>query len=429
MSSGNYVNHERLKTPLLDEAEKRGVTAIISDESPYGLFIWDVLSETLCYAASLVPEVTDDLTQIDDAMKLGYNWVKGPFELIDEIGIEYFVSRLKNSGKNVPDFLLNSSNNKFYNNSNSTLSTLSASGELNPIIRPKGVLRFSEARQTLEPINSNESASWFEYEGAAIVEFHSKANALDSESLDMISDAVTTSEKKGLRGVIVHNDFQHFSCGVSLWSVRNCFEKNDFDGLDAFLSYFQNTMLQMRDSKLPVIAAPVGMSIGGGFEVVLHADHVVSHANSVMGLVESFVGVVPAGGGCKEMLYRWTEKLNDSEKGAWKSFMNIGLGRKANSPQEADALTMRRPGDVFQMNRDRILNVALSSLDETKKADQRSPLALSGVKHFQQMLEWLEVNHKKGMLTPHDVTVGTEIGRIMSGGDCPAGSVFPNRKY
>ena len=108
--------------------------------------------------------------------------------------------------------------------------------------------------------------------------------------------------------------------------------------------------------------------------------------------------------------------------------MNIGLGRKANSPQEADTLTMRRPGDVFQMNRDRILNVALSSLDETKKAGQRSPLALSGVKHFQEMLEWLEVNHKKGMLTPHDVTVGTEIGRIMSGGDCPAGSVFSEQE-
>lgn len=426
--SGDYIDHERLKTPLLEKAEKVGVTAIISDESKYGLFIWEVLSETLCYAASLVPEVTEDLTQIDDAMKLGYNWVKGPFELIDEIGIDYLVNRLEKSGKDVPDFLLNSSNNKFYNTTNSVLSVLSPSGKLSPIIRPKGVLRFSEAKQTLAPINVNESASWFEYEGAAIVEFHSKANALDSQSLDMISDAVTCSEKKGLRGVIVHNDFQHFSCGVSLWSVRDCFEKNDFDGLDAFLAYFQNTMLQMRDSKLPVIAAPVGMSIGGGFEVVLHADHVVSHANSVMGLVESFVGVVPAGGGCKEMLYRWTEKLNDTQKGAWKSFMNIGLGRKANSPQEADALAMRRADDVFQMNRDRILNIALSKLDDTKKAGQRSPLALSGSEHFQEMLEWLEVNHKKGMLTPHDVIVGTEIGRIMSGGDCPAGTVFSEQE-
>ena len=424
LSNGNYVEHKRLKTSLLEDAEKIGVTAIISDQSKYGLFIWDVLSETLSYAASLVPEVTEDVTQIDDAMKLGYNWVKGPFELIDEIGVDYFVKRLKNSARDVPDFLENSLNNKFYTSSNSILSTLTNSGELKPIIRPKGVLRFSEARQTLAPINSNESASWFEYEGAAIVEFHSKANALDSQSLDMISDAVTASENKGLRGVIIHNDFQHFSCGVSLWSVRNCFEKNDFDGLDDFLAYFQNTMLQMRDSNLPVIAAPVGMSIGGGFEVVLHADHVVSHANSVMGLVESFVGVVPAGGGCKEMLYRWTEKLNDTQKGAWKSFMNIGLGRKANSPQEADALSMRRPGDTFQMNRDRILNAALSTIDITKKVGKRKPLALSGAEHYQEMLEWLEVNHKKGMLTPHDVTVGTEIGRVMSGGECPAGTVF-----
>ena len=424
LSNGNYVEHKRLKTSLLEDAEKIGVTAIISDQSKYGLFIWDVLSETLSYAASLVPEVTEDVTQIDDAMKLGYNWVKGPFELIDEIGIDYFVKRLKNSARDVPDFLENSLNNKFYTSSNSILSTLTNSGELKPIIRPKGVLRFSEARQTLAPINSNESASWFEYEGAAIVEFHSKANALDSQSLDMISDAVTASENKGLRGVIIHNDFQHFSCGVSLWSVRNCFEKNDFDGLDDFLAYFQNTMLQMRDSNLPVIAAPVGMSIGGGIEVVLHADHVVSHANSVMGLVESFVGVVPAGGGCKEMLYRWTEKLNDTQKGAWISFMNIGLGRKANSPQEADALSMRRPDDTFQMNRDRILNAALSSIDITKKVGKRKPLALSGAEHYQEMLEWLEVNHKKGMLTPHDVTVGTEIGRVMSGGECPAGTVF-----
>lgn len=424
LSNGSYVEHKRLKTSLLEEAEKTGVTAIISDQSKYGLFIWDVLSETLSYAASLVPEVTEDVTQIDDAMKLGYNWVKGPFELIDEIGIDYFVNRLKTSARDVPDFLENSTNKKFYINSNSILSTLTSSGELKPIVRPKGVLRFSEARQTLAPINSNESASWFEYEDAAVVEFHSKANALDSQSLDMISDAVTTAENKGLKGVIIHNDFQHFSCGVSLWSVRNCFEKNDFDGLDDFLAYFQNTMLQMRNSSLPVVAAPVGMSIGGGFEVVLHADHVVSHANSVMGLVESFVGVVPAGGGCKEMLYRWTEKLNDTQKGAWRSFMNIGLGRKANSPQEADALSMRRPGDTFQMNRDRILDAALSTIGTTKKAAKREPLALSGAEHYQEMLEWLEVNHKKGMLTPHDVTVGTEIGRVMSGGECPAGTVF-----
>ena len=424
LSNGEYIQHERLKDPLLDMAEKNGLSVILNDTGHYGLYIWRVLSETLCYAASLVPEVTEDLTQIDDAMKLGYNWAKGPFELLDEIGIEYFVDRLKSDGRDVPSFLLNSQSSKFYNGSESGLNFLEADGNTKPIVRSSGVLRFSEVRQTLKAINSNESASWYEYEGAAIIEFHSKANTLDSSSLDMISDALSESEKMGLRGVVIHNDFQHFSCGVSLWCVRNCFEKDDYDSLDAFLVYFQDTMLKMRSTKLPVIAAPVGMSIGGGFEVVLHADHVISHANSVMGLVESFVGVVPAGGGCKETLYRWADNLDDNHKAAWKSFMNIGLGRRANSPKEADGLSMRKRDDVFHMNRDYILNIALSSLDTTKKSKARKSLALSGAGHFQEMLQWLTANHKKGMLTPHDVTVGTEIARIVSGGDCPSGSIF-----
>ena len=171
LSNGNYDTHERLKTPLLEEAEKIGISVILNDKSPYGLYIWDVVSETLCYAASLVPEVTEDLTKIDDAMKLGYNWIKGPFELLDEIGIEYFVKRLKNDGRDVPEFLLKGLNNKFYNNSKSGLSSLSLDGSLKPIIRSNGVLRFSEVRQTLKAKNSNESASWFEYEDTAIVEF------------------------------------------------------------------------------------------------------------------------------------------------------------------------------------------------------------------------------------------------------------------
>ena len=424
LSNGDYVPHERLKAPLLEIAEKNGVSEILNDNGPYGLYIWRVLSETLCYAASLVPEVTEDLTQIDDAMKLGYNWIKGPFELLDEIGAEGFINRLKDDGRDVPSFLQKSLPKKFYTALESELSFLGVDGATKPIVRSSGVLRFSEVRQTLKAIHSNESASWYEFEGVAVVEFHSKANALDSGSLDVLTDALSEAEKMGLKGVVIHNDFQHFSCGVSLWGVRNYFEKDDFDALDAFLVYFQNTMLKMRNVNLPVVAAPVGMSIGGGFEVVLHADHVVSHANSVMGLVESFVGVVPAGGGCKETLYRWAENLGDNHKAAWKSFMNIGLGRRANSPTEAGALSMRKADDVFHMNRDYILNIALNSLDNTIKAGARKPLALSGSEHFKEMLEWLTTNHEKGVLTPHDVTVGTEIARIVSGGDCPSGTIF-----
>ena len=422
--NGDYIPYERLRAPLVEEAEREGISTLLNDNGRFGLYVWRALSETLCYAASLVPEVTEDLTQIDDAMKLGYNWVKGPFELLDEIGVEYFIDRLQKDGREVPSFLTKGLENGFYTDKKTGLSSLDANGFFFPIVRPKGVLRFSEIRQTLSSISSNRSASWYEYEGAAIVEFHSKANALDSGSLDILSEALSESQKMGLRGVIVHNDSHHFSCGVSLWSVRDCFEKEDFNSLDAFLVYFQETMLKMRSSTLPVIAAPVGMSIGGGFEVVLHADHVVSHANSVMGLVESFVGVVPAGGGCKETLYRWSDHLADNQKAAWKSFMNIGLGKLANSPSEASALAMSRQGDVFHMNRDYMLNLSLSSLEKVKKSIDREPMALSGADQFQEMVGWLESNYAKGAITAHDITVGTEIARIVTGGECPAGTVF-----
>ena len=156
----------------------------------------------------------------------------------------------------------------------------------------------------MQPRNSCAVASWFDLDGIALVEFHSKANALDADSMAILDDALTQVEAEGLRGLIVHNDAQHFSCGVNLQAVRSFFLKEDMDGLDKFLQDFQNTVHRMQTASFPVVAAPVGLSIGGGFEVVLHARQVICHANSVTGLVESLVGVVPGGGGCKETLYR-----------------------------------------------------------------------------------------------------------------------------
>ena len=424
LQTGEYAKYKRLKSSLLEDAESDGIKALLKDSSKIGVFIWKVLSETLCYAAYLVPEVTKNLTQIDDAMKLGYNWTKGPFELLDEIGVKYFIDRLKKEGRSIPEFLKLGLKNGFYVSGKNRLNAINSSGSLVAIYRPKGVLRFSEIRQTLSPISSNASASWYEFEGAAIVEFHSKANALDSRSLDILENAISESSKMGLRGIIIHNDSHHFSCGVSLWSVRSCFEKEDFESLDAFLVCFQKTMMNMRSSPLPVVAAPVGMSIGGGFEVVLHADHVVSHANSVMGLVESFVGVVPAGGGCKETLYRWREKTKDAQKAAWNTFMNIGLGKLASSPIEAGELAMSKMSDTFHMNRDYLLDLSLSSLDSVKKTPNRESIMLTGAEHFNKMVDWLKLNHNKGFLMPHDVNVGTEIARIVTGGDCKANSMF-----
>ncbi|USG62215.1 3-hydroxyacyl-CoA dehydrogenase NAD-binding domain-containing protein [Sneathiella marina] len=424
LESGEYVDFERLDLPLAARAERDGVVELFNDNSRYGDYTWRVLSQTLCYAASLIPEIGEDPVPIDDAMKLGYNWIHGPFELIDQIGVDRFIDRLELEGSEIPPFLQKARGSSFYAVENNILKNRWDHGSLRPLLRADGVLRFSEVRQTLKAQNENSSASWFEYEGAAVVEFHSKANALDGDSMRILNDAVTQAPNKNLNGVIVHNDAQHFSCGVNLGGVRSFFENEDYAGLDQFLDRdFQQIVLAMRECALPVVVAPSGLSIGGGFEVVLHADHVICHSNSVMGLVESLVGVVPGGGGCKENLYRWYEKTGDMEKAAWNAFMNIGMGRTATSPVLAKQQAMLRQNDEFLMNRDRLLSSALTVLPNIKKAPARAPIPLAGKPSFDKMQDWLNTAKDKGMIMAHDVTVGTEIGRIVSGGDCEPGTL------
>jgi 3-hydroxyacyl-CoA dehydrogenase len=424
LATNEYQSLQRLQLPLALQAEAEGVGVLLQDQGKYGQFAWRVLSSTLNYAAHLLPEVGHNIVPIDDAMKLGYNWIYGPFELLDQIGVDYFISRMQSEGRTPAPFLLQAQGKSFYSTTTGQLASLEYQSGYTKIERTEGVLRFSELRQTLTPINSNAKASWWVFNNAAIVEFHSKANALDDLSMTILMDALQQAKVMGLDGVVVHNDAQHFSCGVNLVAFRELFEASDWAGMDKFLHDFQQTVLAMRQSDLPVVAACAGMSIGGGFEVVLHADKVICHGNSVMGLVESGVGVVPGGGGCKETLYRWFEKTGDMEKAAWKAFMNLGYGRTATSPIEATDQAMIRADDSYLMNRDRILSSALGQLKDVAKTPAREPLAMVGQPVFAAMQEWLTNAHSKGILTPHECTVGTEMARIVTGGDIAPGTIM-----
>jgi 3-hydroxyacyl-CoA dehydrogenase len=250
----------------------------------------------------------------------------------------------------------------------------------------------------------------------------------------ILDDALGAVETGSMRGLIVHNDAQHFSCGVNLQAVREFFRRDDLDGLDRFLADFQKTVHRMQTASFPVVAAPVGMSIGGGFEVVLHARQVICHANSVTGLVESLVGVVPGGGGCKETLYRWIELLqcgDDISEACWKAFMNLGYGKTATSPVIARKQAMLRTHDRFVINRDRILAEAIVAIDDAagQVPFARPDLALPGRPVFQEMVKWLEDGRDKGLFMPHDVNVGTEMARIVSGGDVDPGSLHSEQDF
>ena len=429
LETGEYQKFERLNLSIAADAEKNEIRRLLEDDSVYGEFAWRVLSKTLCYAASLIPEVGDDPVGIDDAMKLGYNWISGPFEMMDGIGADYMIDRLVSEKRDIPAFLHKAKGSGFYQVINRELCARTGNGQWQAISRPQGVVRFNEKKRTLSADNSNEMASWYITDDAALVEFHSKANALDADSMAILRDAIEQVPVRGLKGLIVHNDAQHFSCGVNLGAVRKYYERDDLDGLDRFLDHFQQTVVAMSRAGFPVVVAPVGLSLGGGFEVVLHAKQVIAHANSVMGLVESLVGVVPSGGGCKEMLYRWIDKLGcgeDISAASWKSFMNTGYGRTATSPLRAVGLAMVRNNDRYEMNRDRIYDAAVRALDsrEGQQPFTRPHLVMPGLPVFEEMVRWLEKSREDGLLTPHDVVVGTEIARIVSGGEVEAGTTW-----
>jgi 3-hydroxyacyl-CoA dehydrogenase len=424
-----YRDFDESKPRVAMEAEAAGdFTLLLENDDKFGQYAWEVVSNTLCYAAELIPDVTDSLVAVDDAMKLGYNWLQGPFEMIDSIGTDRFIKRLENEERLVPAFLESAKGRSFYRTDGGALEYLCADGSYRELKRAPGIIRFSEERRKQIPLMDNEVASYFVLrQELGLVEFHSKANTLDGDSMHLLADALQHASEN-LQGLIVHNDAQHFSCGVNLAGVMCLIENEDWDRIDSFLDHFQQTTLSLKHAAVPVIAAPSGLSLGGGFEIVLHSDKVIFHANSVTGLVESLVGVVPGGGGAKEILYRWHEHTGDASKAAWQAFMNIGYGKTASSPLEAEPLMMFRPGiDQYVMNKDRLLHIAIEAALELSgdySPVRREPLQMAGREVWREMQEWLQKTREKGHLTPHDVTTGGQIAMIVTGGDIDAGTLL-----
>ena len=429
-----YERYVKPDIAVANQAGPIGLKNLLSDKSFYGQYAWQVLSNVLVYSVSLIPEVTEDLVAIDDAMKLGYNWVNGPFEMLDMLGVDHVASRLESESRSIPEFLEKGRKKGFYAIQNNVLSTLQTNAIHCAIKRPEGVLRFSEIRRQIKPQNTTESASWYEHDDIVIVEFHSKANVLNQDSMNILADAMQNASARGNAGLIVHNDAQHFSCGVDLSKVREFFERDDLDGLDSFLHHFQQTAMSLKNTDYPVVVAPVGMSIGGGYEVALHAPEVVCHANSVMGLVETGVGLVASGGGCKETLYRWVEKLNcqhEMKNACWKAFMNLGYGVTTTSPALALEQAMLRDNDRHEINRDRIYATARASILSAKNQKPliRNKLKMPGEPLFDSMLDWLNEELSEGKLMKHDYFVAREIAAIVSGGPIQPGTEFSERDF
>ena len=371
-----------------------------------------VLGRVLAYAASLVPDVTRSPQDIDDAMKLGFNWQRGPFEMIDAIGPSRMAALLKEADLDVPPVLATEA--PFYQPDGDVLTVRQADGSQSPVRLPAGVMRFHMTRQTLTPIASNNAASLFALDGdLRLVEFHSKANALTDESMEIVAAAADDHGK----GIIIHNDAQHFSAGVDLNAFRSLIEASDWDGIDAFLARFQDAVFKLKYTPVPVVGAPSGLAAGGGYEVLAHCDRLVVHTNSLMGLVEAGVGVVPGGGGIKDTYLRWHAAKGSWDEAAWQTWMNIGYGATGSSPQLSARMMYFRDGhDETVMNRDRLLPRAIEMIAEMQDGYKMPPppvaqLADGGL--AEKMEDFMQQGIDRGDFFPHDKTVAMAIASIM----------------
>ena len=301
LQTGDYSLSKKIDI----KSDKVDLKGLINRNDKYGEYAWSVLEKIIKYASSLVPEITKEFNDIDEAMRLGFNWAKGPFEMLEEIGVKNFFEKVENfKGNNFLENLSKTKNENFY-------------GERQ---KYTSIETLGKVKKTATSVDGNSSASIYRFNDYNIVEFTTKANALDYDSMDALKKATD-------KPLIIINESMQFSAGVNLTYTMEFADKNDFKSIEKFIKYFQETCKHLKYSKHPVISAPSGLTLGGGFEVLVQSNFVASHTNIVIGLVETIVGLIPAGGGCKEMLARWldTEQAKkDSNYAPVKVFDIIG---------------------------------------------------------------------------------------------------------
>ena len=427
LESGKYRRAMRAKPEAALAGERDGLRALAEHPSPAGCFARRVLARALGYAAWLVPEVSDEIVPIDEAMKLGYGWSRGPFEMVDALGTGWFRELLAAEEVPIPPVLAGVGDSSFYGADENRIVHFVMGRGYRPLQRAPGIVRLSDVTALASPLLSNQAASlWDIGDGVACLEFHTKANALGPESMALMREALDKVAERH-EGLVIYSDAPHFSVGFNLDFVRTCITERRWQALDDGLVAFQHACRAAKHAPFPVVSAPSGMALGGGFEVLLGSDLVQSHTNVVVGLVEPLVGLVPSGGGCKEMLLRWTEDAGDEAArvaGALRVFELIGMGRTATSPELARPLRLLRPTDRTTMNRDRLLADAKASVVELA-GDYVPPatpaIVAPGAPALDAMCAMLDDLTGKGIALAHDVTVSRTLASVLAGGGRPAG--------
>ncbi|RAI34644.1 3-hydroxyacyl-CoA dehydrogenase/enoyl-CoA hydratase family protein [Rhodoplanes serenus] len=401
----------------------RSLGKLLDHDSPLGVYAWRVMGATLAYAAALVGDAADDIEAIDEAMRLGYNWRWGPFELIDRLGADWLIARLERDGQAVPEMLRLAAGRSFYRVENGRRQALGRDGQYHDIVRPDGVLLLEDIKRAGAPVIKNGSAAlWDLGDGVACFEFTGKMNTIDQQVLDLLVKTVRRV-KKDFKALVIYNEGHNFSVGANLGLALFACNIAAWTEVEASVTQGQEAYRALKYAPFPVVGAPSGLALGGGCEILLHCDAIQAHAETYMGLVEVGVGLIPAWGGCKEMLHRWST-LGRLPKGPMpavaKVFETVSTATVAKSAAEAKELLYLRPTDGITMNRNRLLADAKAralAMAESYVPPEPPIYVLPGPSAETAMAMAVAGFRRLGKATPYDEVVSGALARILSGGD------------
>ncbi len=395
----------------------RKVRILLEGADRAGTFLWRVLGSVFAYSASMVPQISDRIVEIDRAMRWGFGHKLGPFELWDAVGFEYVAERMQHDGYPVPGNIRRTQSSgaaSFYQSSEyfDLVETRYAPLETRP-----GVLVLSDIKRTRGEVERNSAASLIDLgDGVLCLEFHSKMNAIGEDTLLMVNRGIEVLQRD-FEAMVIANEGEAFSAGANLQMLLNAAQAGDFGTIEAYIHNFQQATLGIKYAPKPVVAAAFGLALGGGCEIVLHSHRVQAFAELNIGLVELNVGLIPAAGGTKEMALRFADPM--------KGLDLIAKAKVSSSAAEARELGFLQPADRISMNPERLIGDARQFALELRNSylpgEPQREVVVSGDSGYRRMREAAQSRKEAGGITEHDFLILEKAAFVLSGGRAPTG--------
>jgi 3-hydroxyacyl-CoA dehydrogenase len=438
---GEYRPRKKLKAPSLEMAKRAKskadqLRALVYADDPAGRLAWHITKKVLLYSAARVPEIADDIVSIDRAMRWGFNWDLGPFEVWDAIGVEKSVAKMREEGEVIPPLveeLLAAGGTSFYDRQPHEIKVFHLGGKFSEVKEHPKSISLAQLKEQGKVIRSNKGASLIDIGDEVLcLEFHSPKNAIAADIIQMIHTA-GKEVSANWRGLVIGNQGANFCVGANLMLILMEAQDQNWPELDLMVRQFQKAMGSLRSLDRPVVVAPFGMTLGGGVEVSLPADRLQASAETYMGLVETGVGLIPGGGGNKEMLLRWTADVDPKDSIGLQSRVNrvfeiIAMAKVSTSAEEAKEYRFLREGlDGVSLNPDHLIHDAKEQVLALSRTGYRPPEAkkipVVGETGYNTLRLGAYGMLQSGYISEHDYKIAGKLAYVLSGGTLPEGTL------